>query len=110
MIYLSSFLYKTLELGFWSGDRGANLFDGGAPFYNTYQTSDGEYVAVGALEPQFYRLLLKGIRQIAAVIFLQFCVFPVCHIYVVTIADVRSCHHGYCNSMVTHVTFWSNNK
>ena len=44
----------------WSGDRGTNLLDSGAPFYDTYQTSDGEYVAVGALEPQFYKLLLKG--------------------------------------------------
>jgi alpha-methylacyl-CoA racemase len=61
--YLSSFLHKTLELGMWSGDRGKNLLDGGAPFYDTYQTLDGEYVAVGALEPQFYNLLLQGNLQ-----------------------------------------------
>ena len=60
MAYLSSFVHKTTELGMWSGDRGTNLLDSGAPFYDTYQTSDGEYVAVGALEPQFYKLLLKG--------------------------------------------------
>ena len=60
MAYLSSFVHKTLELGIWSGSRGRNLLDGGAPFYDTYQTSDGEYLAVGALEPQFYKLLLKG--------------------------------------------------
>ncbi|CAB3977766.1 alpha-methylacyl- racemase [Paramuricea clavata] len=59
--YLSSFVHKTTELGMWSGDRGTNLLDSGAPFYDTYQTSDGEYVAVGALEPQFYKLLLKGL-------------------------------------------------
>ena len=58
--YLSSFVHKTLELGLWSGVRGTNLLDTGAPFYDTYQTSDGEYIAVGALEPQFYKLLLKG--------------------------------------------------
>lgn len=36
------------------------MLDSGAPFYNTYQTSDGKHVAVGAIEPQFYRQLLKG--------------------------------------------------
>ena len=60
MTYLSSFVHKTLELGIWSGERGTNMLDTGAPFYDTYQTSDGEYVAVGALEPQFYKLLVKG--------------------------------------------------
>ena len=58
--YLSSFVHKTLELGLWSGDRGTYLLGGGAPFYDTYQTSDGEFLAVGALEPQFYKQLLEG--------------------------------------------------
>ena len=39
--------------------RGHNLLDGGAPFYDTYETADGKYVAVGALEPQFYAELLR---------------------------------------------------
>lgn len=37
------------------------MLDSGAPFYDTYQTADGKYMAVGAIEPQFYRLLLKGV-------------------------------------------------
>jgi len=45
----------------WRDERGANLIDGGAPFYDTYQTADGEYLAVGALEPAFYAALLTGL-------------------------------------------------
>jgi alpha-methylacyl-CoA racemase len=44
--------------GSWSGVRGANLLDGGAPFYATYACADGKYIAVGAIEPQFYAQLL----------------------------------------------------
>ena len=40
--------------GQWSDERGTNLLDTGAPFYDTYETADGGYVAVGAIEPQFY--------------------------------------------------------
>lgn len=59
--YLSSFLWKTQNKGLWNQPRGENVFDGGAPFYTTYQTADGEFMAVGALEPQFYELLVKGL-------------------------------------------------
>jgi alpha-methylacyl-CoA racemase len=41
----------------WQDERGANLLDGGAPFYRTYACADGGHVAVGALEPQFYETL-----------------------------------------------------
>ncbi|MBI1758378.1 MAG: CoA transferase [Actinobacteria bacterium] len=44
--------------GLWSDQRGGNLLDGGAPFYDTYACADGRFVAVGALEPQFYAALL----------------------------------------------------
>jgi len=44
--------------GGWSPARGSNLLDGGAPFYDTYECADGEYVAVGALEPQFFAELV----------------------------------------------------
>ena len=47
--------------GLWSGSRGANLLDGGAPFYRCYTCADGRYVAVGALEPQFYAALISGL-------------------------------------------------
>ncbi|KAG5924102.1 hypothetical protein E4U42_004742 [Claviceps africana] len=40
--------------------RGANLLDGGCPFYDTYETRDGRFLAVGALEPRFFRRLLVG--------------------------------------------------
>ncbi|XP_039698645.1 alpha-methylacyl-CoA racemase isoform X1 [Pteropus medius] len=59
--YLSSFLWKTENKGLWKQPRGENLIDGGAPFYTTYRTADGEFMAVGALEPQFYELLVKGL-------------------------------------------------
>ncbi len=45
--------------GWWFAERESNLLDGGAPFYTTYETSDGERMAVGALEPQFYEELLE---------------------------------------------------
>jgi alpha-methylacyl-CoA racemase len=44
--------------GRWSEQRGTNLLDGGAPNYTTYRTADGEYLAVGAMERQFFALLL----------------------------------------------------
>jgi alpha-methylacyl-CoA racemase len=58
---LSTFIYGLRARGAWRDERGVNLLDGGAPFYDTYATSDGKYVAVGALEPQFYAALLKGL-------------------------------------------------
>ncbi|XP_054544064.1 alpha-methylacyl-CoA racemase isoform X1 [Talpa occidentalis] len=59
--YLSSFLWKTQGTGLWEKPRGQNLLDGGAPFYTTYRTADGEFMAVGAIEPQFYKLFIKGL-------------------------------------------------
>lgn len=44
----------------WAQPRGQNLLDGGSPFYDTYKTSDGKFMAVGALEPQFFAALLNG--------------------------------------------------
>jgi alpha-methylacyl-CoA racemase len=59
--HLSTFLFGFFRAGLWSKERGTNLLDTGAPFYDTYETSDGEYMAVGAIEPQFYALLLEGL-------------------------------------------------
>ncbi|NXP90066.1 AMACR racemase, partial [Passerina amoena] len=59
--YLSSFLWKSENLGLWSQPRGENLLDSGAPFYETYRTSDGKFMAVGAIEPKFYNQLIKGL-------------------------------------------------
>jgi alpha-methylacyl-CoA racemase len=50
-----------LASGLWSGPRGGNLFDGGAPFYRCYRTSDDRFMAVGAVEPVFYVRLLEGL-------------------------------------------------
>jgi alpha-methylacyl-CoA racemase len=46
-------------VGFWSDERGTNLLDSGAPFYDVYQCSDGKEIAVGAIEPQFFAALLE---------------------------------------------------
>ncbi|XP_033634610.1 alpha-methylacyl-CoA racemase-like [Asterias rubens] len=59
--YVSSFLWATHNLGLAGNERGTNLLDTGAHFYDTYKTSDGKYMAVGALEPQFYQQLLEGL-------------------------------------------------
>ncbi|NXU85882.1 AMACR racemase, partial [Xiphorhynchus elegans] len=59
--YLSSFLWKSQSLGFWCRPRGENLLDSGAPFYEIYRTSDGKFMAVGALEPQFYMQFINGL-------------------------------------------------
>ena len=54
-------LHGMMAQGQWSGTRGANWLDGGAPFYRCYACADGGHVAVGALEPQFYAALLDGL-------------------------------------------------
>jgi alpha-methylacyl-CoA racemase len=59
---LSAMIYSFQASGQWRDQRAQNLLDGGAPFYRTYACSDGKFVAVGALEPQFYAALLKGLR------------------------------------------------
>ena len=58
---LSTMLHGLAAQGLWSARRGSNLLDGGAPFYSTYRCADGGCVAVGALEPQFYRALVEGL-------------------------------------------------
>ncbi len=48
--------------GRWSDERGTNIFDGSAPFYCTYECADGGYVAVGALEPEFFAEMLRRLE------------------------------------------------
>ncbi len=57
--YLMSMVYSHLASGMWRNERAANLLDGGAPFYRTYECADGRYVAVGALEPKFFAQLVQ---------------------------------------------------
>ncbi len=59
---LGHLLWAMRGTGRWSDDRGENVFDGSAPFYDTYECSDGKYVAVGALEPQFFATMLKTLE------------------------------------------------
>jgi alpha-methylacyl-CoA racemase len=47
--------------GVWRDERGVNLLDGGVPWYDVYETADGQWMAVGALEPRFYAALLAGL-------------------------------------------------
>ncbi|HPU53582.1 MAG TPA: CaiB/BaiF CoA-transferase family protein [Burkholderiaceae bacterium] len=54
---LSAMMYGMRARGVWSTQRGENLLDGGAHFYGTYACADGKYVAIGAIEPQFYAKL-----------------------------------------------------
>jgi len=56
---LMGFFFGARAAGFWTDDRGTNLLDGGAHFYDTYETADGKWISVGSIEPQFYDLLLK---------------------------------------------------
>lgn len=56
--HLGMMIYGMLAAGGWSTERGTNLLDTGAPFYDVYETADGKHMAVGALEPQFYAELL----------------------------------------------------
>jgi alpha-methylacyl-CoA racemase len=56
---LTTHLHGLRAAGVWPGGRGDNLLDGGAPFYDTYETADGKYVAVGAIEMRFWADLVK---------------------------------------------------
>ncbi|MER7007879.1 CaiB/BaiF CoA-transferase family protein [Dactylosporangium sp. NPDC000555] len=55
---MTGLFHAMRERGMWNATREDNLLDGGAPFYRTYATGDGGFMAVGALEPQFYAALL----------------------------------------------------
>ncbi|XP_041360307.1 alpha-methylacyl-CoA racemase-like [Gigantopelta aegis] len=60
--YIGSFIWRTRDLPFLSGNpRGQNMLDHGSAFYEVYKTADDKYMSVGALEPQFFNDLLKGL-------------------------------------------------
>jgi alpha-methylacyl-CoA racemase len=56
---LMSMFYGFKAMGMWTDEKGVNLLDGGAHFYDTYETADGKWVSIGSIEPQFYTLLLE---------------------------------------------------
>lgn len=58
---LMTSLFAAQQSGFWNMERGTNLLDSGAHFYDVYECADGHYVSVGAIESKFYRDFLKGL-------------------------------------------------
>lgn len=56
---LMSVFYSLHNVGQWTPTRGSNLLDGGAHFYDTYETADGKFVSIGSIEPQFYQMLIE---------------------------------------------------
>jgi alpha-methylacyl-CoA racemase len=56
---LMGVFYGLHSTGDWNDERGSNLLDGGAPFYDSYETADGGYVAIGCLEPRFFAELVE---------------------------------------------------
>jgi alpha-methylacyl-CoA racemase len=56
---LTTLIYSMTAQGRWVDEPGANFCDGGSPYYDSYETADGRYVAVAAIEPQFYAILLE---------------------------------------------------
>ncbi len=56
--YLMSLFYGLFAAGTWTDERASNFLDGAAPFYDTYRCSDGKWIAIGSIEPQFYVALL----------------------------------------------------
>ena len=56
---LTTMIWGFRAVGFWRDERGTNLLDTGAPFYEVYECADGRHIAVGALEPDFYAALLE---------------------------------------------------
>ena len=57
VVNMLSMFHGMVAAGTWQTERGANLLDGGAHYYTTYECADGKHIAVGALEPQFYATL-----------------------------------------------------
>lgn len=56
---LMSMMYGFKAAGHWKDERASNMLDGGAHFYGTYRCSDGKWIAIGSIEPQFYALLVE---------------------------------------------------
>jgi alpha-methylacyl-CoA racemase len=58
---LAQMMWGMRDMGVWTDERGTNMLDGGAPYYDTYECADGRYVSVGAIESQFYAAMLDGL-------------------------------------------------
>jgi len=58
---LMTMFFNMKAVGMWTPERDSNLLDGGAHFYDTYECADGQYLAIGSIEPQFHAVLVKGL-------------------------------------------------
>ena len=56
---LNAMTYAMFNVGMWQDKRGVNVLDGAAHYYDTYETSDGKWIAIGSIEEPFYALLLE---------------------------------------------------
>jgi alpha-methylacyl-CoA racemase len=63
---LVQMMWGMRAMGMWTDERGTNMLDTGAPYYDTYECADGRYVSVGAIESQFYAAMLAGLGLDAA--------------------------------------------
>lgn len=63
--YIGSWMFRSQDKFWFGNERGKNVLDTGAHFYDTYETKDGKYMAVGSVEPEFYRILLDrlGLKE-----------------------------------------------
>ena len=59
--YLMAMMFGFRSAGQWRDERGVNILDTGAPWYDVYETADGKWLSVGAIEKRFYRALLQGL-------------------------------------------------
>ena len=58
---LTTMFHEIRSLSHWNDERGTNSLDTGSHYYNVYETSDGEFISVGAMEPRFYESFMKGL-------------------------------------------------
>lgn len=59
---LTTMFHGLMATGMWEDKRGSNMLDGGAPFYQVYETADGKHIAAGGIEPKFYAEMLQGLE------------------------------------------------
>src|SRR5580698_1954652 len=58
---LTTMFHEIRSMSLWHDERGTNSMDTGSHYYNVYETSDGEFLSVGAMEPHFYRSFMLGL-------------------------------------------------
>ena len=102
-----SLFYGMKAMGFWRDKRGENLLDGGAHFYETYETKDGKWIALGSIEPQFYKQLLEktGIADPAFAAQMDRSAWPALKEKLAAVIKTKTRDEwGKCSTVPTHVT------